>query len=196
MMLRSIDSKSGQQVLFQGGHNDWVFDTAFNPKGDHVISVSRDMTAKLTELATQRLIDNITSITPKALKGGMNSVVIHPTRDEFVVGGADGVPKLYRIFRNTARKIGDDANLLFEFPPLEGRVFAVDISKDAKRIAAGSSLNGKGAVHIYEVDPNAEIPKEIADIIKKPTHERNGDHGALQLIVRHGNGSQQEVIRS
>ena len=173
--LRAIDSKSGKQVLFQGGHNDWVFDTAFNPKGDHVISVSRDMTAKLTELKTERLIDNITSITPKALSGGISSVVSHPTRDEIVVGGADGVPKLYRIFRNTARKIGDDANLLFEFPPLEGRIFAVDISKDAKRIAAGSSLNGKGAIHIYEVDPNAEIPANVAAAIKQPTHQRNAD---------------------
>lgn len=173
--VRAIDAKTGKQVLFQGGHNDWVFDTAFNPKGDHVVSVSRDMTAKLTELETQRLIDNITSITPKALKGGIGAVVMHPTRDEIVVGGADGVPKLYRIFRNTARKIGDDANLLLEFPPLEGRIFALDISKDAKRIAAGSSLNGKGAIHIYEVDPNAQITPEIAKIIKQPTHQRNGD---------------------
>jgi len=173
--LRAIDSKSGTEVLFQGGHNDWVFDTAFNPKGDHVVSVSRDMTAKLTEFKTQRLIDNITSITPNALKGGIGALVMHPTRDEIVVGGSDGIPKLYRIFRNTDRKIGDDANLLFEFPPLEGRIFAVDISKDAKRIAAGSSLNGKGAIHIYEVDPNAQIPNEIVEIIKKPTHERNDE---------------------
>lgn len=173
--LRAIDSKTGEQVLFQGGHNDWVFDTAFNPKGDHVISVSRDMTAKLTELKTERLIDNITSITPKALSGGISAVVSHPTRDEIVVGGADGVPKLYRIFRNTARKIGDDANLLFEFPPLEGRIFAVDISMDAKRIAAGSSLDGKGAIHIYEVDPNAKIPDNVAAAIKQPTHQRNAE---------------------
>ena len=173
--VRAIDAKSGKQVLFQGGHNGWVLDTAFNPKGDHVISVSRDMTAKLTEFETQRLIDNITSITPNALKGGMAAVVAHPTRDEIVVGGSDGVPKLYRIFRNTARKIGDDANLLLEFPPLEGRIFAVDISKDARRIAAGSSLNGKGAIHIYEVNPDAKITNEIAEIIKKPTHERNAD---------------------
>ncbi len=173
--VRAIDAKSGKQVLFQGGHSDWVFDTAFNPKGDHVVSVSRDMTAKLTEFATQRLIDNITSITPNALKGGMAAVVTHPTRDEILVGGSDGIPKLYRIFRNTPRKIGDDANLLLEFPPMEGRIFAVDISKDARRIAAGSSLNGKGAIHIYEVDPDAKITKEIAEIIKKPTHERNDD---------------------
>ena len=171
--LRAIDAKTGDQVLFQGGHNDWVFDTAFNPKGDHVISVSRDMTAKLTEFQTQRLIDNITSITPKALKGGIAALVSHPTRDEIVVGGSDGIPKLYRIFRNTDRKIGDDANLLFEFPPLEGRIFGVDISADATLIAAGSSLNGSGSVHVYQVDPNATIPGNIAEIIKKPTHERS-----------------------
>jgi len=173
--VRAIDAKTGEQVFFQGGHNDWVFDTAFNTKGDHVVSVSRDMTVKLTEFKTERLIDNITSITPKALSGGISSVVSHPTRDEIVVGGADGVPKLYRIFRDTARKIGDDANLLFEFPPLEGRIFAVDISKDAKRIAAGSSLDGKGAIHIYEVDPNAKIPANVAAAIKQPTHQRNAD---------------------
>ncbi|MFT6863149.1 MAG: WD40 repeat protein [Akkermansiaceae bacterium] len=173
--VRAIDAKSGKQVLFQGGHSDWVFDTAFNPKGDHLVSVSRDMTAKLTELATQRLIDNITSITPNALKGGMAAVVSHPTRDEILVGGSDGIPKLYRIFRNTPRKIGDDANLLLEFPPMEGRIFAVDISMDARRIAAGSSLNGKGAIHIYEVNPEATISPEIAEILKKPTHERNDE---------------------
>ena len=173
--VRAIDAKTGEQVFFQGGHNDWVFDTAFSTKGDHVVSVSRDMTVKLTEFKTERLIDNITSITPKALSGGISSVVSHPTRDEIVVGGADGVPKLYRIFRDTARKIGDDANLLFEFPPLEGRIFAVDISKDAKRIAAGSSLDGKGAIHIYEVDPNAKIPANVAAAIKQPTHQRNAD---------------------
>ena len=38
---------------------------------DVLISVSRDMTAKLTELATQRFVDNLTSITPNALKGGI-----------------------------------------------------------------------------------------------------------------------------
>lgn len=171
--VRAIDAKTGEQVLFQGGHNDWVFDTAFNPAGNHVVSVSRDMTAKLTELETQRFIDNITSITPGALKGGIGAVVMHPARDEIVVGGSDGIPKLYRIFRNTARKIGDDANLLFEFPPLKGRIFSIDISKDGSRVAAGSSLNGQGAIHVYEVDPKATIPKDIADIIKQPTHQRN-----------------------
>ena len=68
--VRAIDAKTGEQVLFMGSHNDWVLDTAFSADGSHLISVGRDMAAKLTEVATQRFVDNITSITPGALKGG------------------------------------------------------------------------------------------------------------------------------
>ena len=34
-----------------------------------------------------------------------------PGKDDIVFGGADGQPKMYRMFRNKARKIGDDFNL-------------------------------------------------------------------------------------
>ena len=73
-----------------GSHNDWVLDTVFSADGSHLISVGRDMAAKLTEVATQRFVDNITSITPGALKGGIAAVARHPKRDEIVVGGSDG----------------------------------------------------------------------------------------------------------
>jgi WD40 repeat protein/mono/diheme cytochrome c family protein len=173
--VRAINASNGKQVLFMGGHSDWVFNTSFSTKGDYVVSVGRDMTAKLTELKTERLIDNITSITPKALKGGIAALVSHPLRDEMVVGGSDGVPKMYQLHRTTARKIGDDANLLLEFPEMTGRVFSVAISRDAKRVAAGSSLDGKGWVNIHEIDPELKPEKEIKDILHKPTHERGGD---------------------
>ena len=88
--VRAIDAKTGEQVLFMGSHNDWVLDTAFSSDGTHLISVGRDMTAKLTEVATQRFVDNITSITPGALKGGLAVVARHPKRDEILVGGSDG----------------------------------------------------------------------------------------------------------
>lgn len=67
--VRVIDTSSGEQVLYQGSHSDWALDTCFTNDGTHVISVSRDRTVKLTELASQRFIDNITSITPGGLKG-------------------------------------------------------------------------------------------------------------------------------
>ena len=68
--VRAIDAKTGEQVLFMGSHNDWALDTAFSKQGTHLISVGRDMTAKLTEVATQRFVDNITSITPAPSRAG------------------------------------------------------------------------------------------------------------------------------
>jgi hypothetical protein len=85
--VRAIDAFTGKQVLQQMAHEDWVIDTVFTLDSTHVISVARDMTAKLTEVATQRFIDNITSITPGALRGGLHSVARHPSKDEILVGG-------------------------------------------------------------------------------------------------------------
>ena len=68
--VRAINAKTGEQVLFSGSHNDWALDTVFSSDGSHLISVGRDMAAKLTEVATQRFVDNITSITPGASRAG------------------------------------------------------------------------------------------------------------------------------
>lgn len=148
--LRAIDAETGKQVLFQGGHGDWVLDTVFSVKNTHLVSVSRDRSMKLTEVATERLEDNITSITPGALKGGLQTVDRHPTKDELLIGGADGIPKLYQMFRTKARVIGDDFNNIRNYPALPGRLFAVKFSPDGSRIVAGSSSDGKGEVRVYE----------------------------------------------
>ena len=185
--VRAIDTESGEEVLFQGAHDDWVLDTAFSTDGSHLVSVGRDMTAKLTEIATQRFIDNITSITPKALKGGIQAAVRHPLRDEIVFGGADGVPKIYQMYRTTKRQIGDDANLLWELSPLPGRIFDIDVSADGQRIVAASSLNGKGHVRLYAMESSPVIPAAIQEILKKPTHERSKlESQKLQAHFRNG----------
>jgi len=156
--VRAINTATGEQVLQQGSHNDWVLGTVFNHDGTHIISVGRDMSTKLTEVETQRFIDNITSITPGALRGGLQAIARRPGRDEVLIGGADGVPQVYQVFRKTARRIGDNANLLRKFPPMEGRIFAVDYSRDGKLIAAGSSLNGHGQVAIFTGEFDSTIP--------------------------------------
>lgn len=172
-VLRAIDAKNGKEVLFQGAHDDWVFDTVWSVKGDFVVSVGRDMTAKLIEFETARFVDNITSITPKALKGGLAAVARHPERDEILVGGADGEPKVYRMQRLVKRVIGDDSNLIRKFPPMVGRIFAVDYAPDGKRIAAGSSLDGKGAIHLYSADFDPALPDDIKGIFGKVITSRN-----------------------
>jgi WD40 repeat protein len=142
--VRAIDAATGRQVVQQGAHSDWALDTAFSPDNLHLVSVSRDMTAKLTEVATQRFVDNITSITPDTLKGGIQAVVMHPERPEVVVGGADGVPRVYRILRNTARRIGDDANLIRNLPGLRGRIFGIAVNAKGTRVAVAAALDHHG----------------------------------------------------
>lgn len=164
--VRAIEAATGEQVLYQGSHNDWVLGTVFSQDGSHIISVGRDMSTKLTEVETQRFVDNVTSITPGALRGGLHAIARRPGRDEVLIGGADGVPQAYLVFRKAVRKIGDNANLLRKFPPMVGRIFAVDYSADGRLIAAASSLNGHGAVHLYTGEFDSTIP---ADILKAYT---------------------------
>ena len=175
--VRAINAKTGEQIFFMGSHSDWVFDTAFSADGGHLISVSRDMTAKLTEFKTQRFIDNLTSITPGALKGGIAAISRHPDRDEVLMGGSDGEPQIFRVFRNTKRVIGDNANLIKKFPALPGRIFSVAYSRDGSRFAAGSSLDGRGEVVVYGATI-AKTPANIVAIQKKRSTQQTAEEKA------------------
>jgi mono/diheme cytochrome c family protein len=156
---RAISAETGKEVLFNGAHTGWVLDTVFSVKGDHLVTVSRDRSMKLVNIPTQRFIDNVTSITPGALKGGLNAVDRHPAKDELLAGGADGAPKIYKMFRDKARKIGDDFNLIRAFPAMPGRIFDVAFDKEGNRFVAGSSLNGMGEVAVYQVADGKQLAK-------------------------------------
>ena len=162
-IVRAFNSESGEQVFFNGAHNDWVLDTIFSVDGSHLVSVGRDMTTKLYNVPTQRFIDNVTSITPGALKGGIAAVARHPQRDEVLVGGSDGVPRIYRMHRQTKRVIGDDANLVRRFPAMRGRIYSVDFAADGKTVVCASSLDGRGQVFAY----SSEYDSAISDAFKK-----------------------------
>ena len=174
-LVRAIDTTTGEQVLHNGAHSDWVLDTGFSPDNSHLVSVSRDMTAKLTEVGTQRFVDNITSITPGALKGGIQAVASLPNRDEMLAGGSDGVPKIYRLYRKTARVIGDDANMLRSLvnpkTPMRGRIFGVATSRDGFRYAASSALDGTGQVFVFRFDP-AQVPANVQAMLAKKFTDR------------------------
>lgn len=187
---RAIDATSGEAVFYSGAHDDWVLDTSFSLEGDHLITVSRDMSMKLAHVETQRFIDNITSITPGALQGGINSVRRHPSAEQVAVGGADGTPKTYKIFREQDRKIGDDFNLIRAFAPMPGRIMAVTYNHDATQIAAGSSDSTSGRVHVYnEADgdlvSSISLPSGIYAVAFHPDGEvlaAGGFDGHVRLI--------------
>jgi WD40 repeat protein len=165
--VRAIEAGSGKQILQMGSHSDWALSTTFSIKSDHVISGGRDMSVKLTEVASQRFIDNVTSITPGALKGGVLAVATHPQFEQIVAGGSDGLPKVYRIFREVKREIGDDAQFIADLFPMQGRVFSVRFSADGKRIVCGSGLDRAGEVLVCSYDYTNDVPKPLRDIMGK-----------------------------
>lgn len=176
---RVINVDSGEQVMRLDTHSDWVLGTTFSLKLDHLISVSRDQSTKLTIVKNGQFVDNITSITPGALKGGLMAVQRHPKREQVLVAGADGQPRLYKIFRTRKRIIGDDFNHIRSYEKMPGRIFDVDFSPDGTLFVAGSSDATTGAAWIYETGTfdeasvnNAgglgEVAKQIAARSAKP----------------------------
>jgi WD40 repeat protein len=155
--VRAIQVSDGKQIMAMDAHADLVYGTTFSLKNDHVISVSRDMSMKLTELKTSQFIDNITSITPGALKGGLMAVQRHPKEEQVLIGGADGEPKLYKIFRTQARQIGDDFNRLRGYTKMPGRVVALQFNADGTKFVVGSSNATSGAARIYKTDTEATL---------------------------------------
>lgn len=179
--LRAFDAATGKDVLFMGSHSDWVLDTVWSVDGKLIASCGRDMSVKLTEVETQRFVDNITSITPGALKGGVQALTRHPQRNEILIGGTDGMPAIYRMERITKRVIGDNANLIRKFPLMQGRIFGVDFAPDGKRIVAGASHEGSGQVNIYASDYDSTMPDEVKTLVET----RNGTGKALdEWIVK------------
>jgi len=173
--VRAIEAASGKQILQMGSHSDWVMSTTFSVKGDHVISGGRDMSVKLTEVAEQRFVDNITSITPGALKGGVTALATHPKFEEIVDGGSDGLPRVYLIFREVRREIGDDAQFIADLFPITGRVFSLRFSPDGKRIVYGGGMDRAGELVVCSYDYDSDVPKKIRDLMGKVPGNRSSE---------------------
>jgi WD40 repeat protein len=176
--VRAVDSLTGKQVLQMGTHSDWVLGTMFSQDGLHLASVGRDMSMKLTHVETQRFIDNITSITPGGLKGGLMALDRRPMKekklqkvpadtpgakpnlyDELIVAGSDGTPRLFKMHREVKREIGDDTDdpkswrmKIREYKAMPGRISGVAFDPEGVKFAAVSSLDGKGEVRVYDAN--------------------------------------------
>ncbi len=155
--VRALEAETGKEVVFMAAHDDWIRDTVFSKDGQSIFSASRDKTVKKTDVATQRFVGNVTTTTPGVLLGGMIAISRHPYRNEILVGGADGAPKLFRMSTKAALATGGNPNQIREFEALPGRVFAVCFSPGGAHCFAGSSLDGKGQVCGFETDTGKQL---------------------------------------
>jgi WD40 repeat protein len=169
--LRGVDAKSGEQRLFMQAHTDWVQDTIVSTDGKSVISVGRDMTVKMTDIETQRFLGNITTHTPGVLRGGMLAVDLRPQKNEVVAGCADGRPKLFALKVDAAPAGGGNPNQIREYDAMPGRVFDIRFTPDGSRFVAGSSLDSKGYVWVFETDSGKKLL------------ELEGDRGGIYSVA-------------
>jgi WD40 repeat protein len=79
--------------------------------------------------------------------------------DELMIGGADGVPRLYKMHRTQKRVIGDDFNKIREYPAMPGRIYSLAFNSEGTLFAAASSLDGKGEVRVSQVADGKMISK-------------------------------------
>ena len=156
---RVIQVEDGKEIMRFDAHSDWVLGTTFSQKLDHLITISRDRSMKLVIIQSAQFVDNITSITPGALKGGLMAVARHPQKEQVLIGGADGEPKLYKIFRTRTRIIGDDFNHIRSYQALPGRICDLEFNKTGDMFVVGSSTAIAGAARIYKTGeyPTDEI---------------------------------------
>ena len=172
---RVVEAATGKQKVRIDQHDDWCFGAAFSLDGKYIVTPGRDRHLKLMESATGSFIDNMTSITPGVLGGPLYFVTRHPTKNEFLTGGDDAVPKLYQMLRTKGRQIGDDFNLLRNYEKMPGRLTCGAFSKDGTKLVVGGF---GGEARIYKVDDGAKLAT------------LGGQRGGIFAVAFHPSGSQ------
>lgn len=137
-----IEVATGKELVSAKQHDGWVFGTVFSQNGSQVVSVSRDGAAKLTNVAGGVFIENINQI-----KGELVTIAREPRQDIVLVGGEDGVPRLYLMHRPRALIIGDTSTLIREYEKQDGALVSVVFSADAEMIAVAGSAD---TIHVYK----------------------------------------------
>ena len=143
--VRVLDAATGRQIMKLDNHSDWVFGTFFSRDGKYVVSGGRDEALKLTEVNTGSFIDDINTHTSSIL-----SLVRRPGQDQALIGGGDGIPRLYQVFRTAARTMNqEDHNLIHEYERQPGIISDLAFQPGGSLFAVSTVL---GSVRLYDTD--------------------------------------------
>lgn len=147
---RILKVDDGSEVLFFNNHSDWVFGTTFTVDGKRVLTGSRDMAMKLSEIATKRFIDDVNNPLDT-----VSDMARHPKQDMVVYGGKLGSVRIYKISDNQNRTAArNDTNLVRLFERQSGAVLAVAYAPEGDSIAVGGE---QSEVRLYKTADGARL---------------------------------------
>ncbi len=173
--VRIISVPDAKVLVKMDNHSDWIFATAWTtpdvefikkevakipgavtnrplvPEAtEHILSTGRDRAIKLTVAKNGSFVDDINTFTSP-----YRALVVRPGQNQVLVGGDDGIPRLYRIFRITARTMNqEDQSLLRAYDKMAGQINAVAFNKDGSRFAVA----GEGSeIRIYNTDDGKRL---------------------------------------
>ncbi len=145
---RILTIPMGKELVEFENHDNWVMATLFTTNNKHIVTAGLDKALKLVEADTGAFVDDINA-SNKGIEAIL-SIDRHPTRDQAVIGGEDGIPRIYKLYRTQKRdKPNTDFNLIRAFEKIVGGINVVRFSPDGKQIAAGAN---KGRVRLYDAE--------------------------------------------
>lgn len=159
--VRVLSVADEKQLIKFDNHSDWVFGTIFSTDGMHFVSCGRDTALKLVEVDTGSFVDDINSSNKGY--GEINTIARHPTKDQVLSAGEDRIPRLYKIFREIRRDVGNtDFNLIQAYEAQSGSIEDVAFSADGSRFATGSA---GGEARIYNVTDGKRLATMQGDTV-------------------------------
>jgi WD40 repeat protein len=159
--VRVLSVEDEKELIKFDNHSDWVFGTIFSTSGTHFVSCGRDTALKLVEVDTGSFVDDINSSNKGY--GEINTIARHPTKDQVLSAGEDRIPRLYKIFREIRRDVGNtDFNLIQAYEAQSGSIEGVAFSADGSRFATG---NGGGEARIYNVEDGKRLASMQSDAV-------------------------------
>lgn len=157
-LVRVFNVADGTEVMRCDNHLDWVFGSAFTNDGLRLATVSRDKAAKLIDIATGHLIDDI-----NRSRDPLICLTRHPIDDLIATGGTEGKIRLFRMEPRGGRLAeGDNKEESFvrEFEHIGSPIQSVAFSPDGSTVACSAA---SGEVRIFRVDNGQRVSLMNAD---------------------------------
>jgi len=151
-LVRVFNIADGVEVMRCDNHLDWVFGSAFTSDGLRLATVSRDKAAKLIDIASGHLIDDV-----NRSRDALICLSRHPIEDLMATAGTEGKIRLFKMEPRGGRlSEGDNKEESFvrEFEHMASPIQAIAFSPDGINVAC-SALSGE--VRIFKTENGQRV---------------------------------------